>query len=282
MTAAVRRLLRVGLTVTDLPRLSRFYEEALGFAAGPEGEADAAFCRLLGARRARTRLLRLGAEEIELAQLDPPGPPYPAGSTAADLVFQHCALVTPDIARAYARLDAFRPEPISRGGPVRLPDRSGGVTAFKFRDPDGHPLELIQFPDPRPPGIDHSAIVAADVGRSIAFYEGLGLRTVSRQVNTGAEQEALDGLDDPVVDVVGLAAPVPALHVELLGYRAPRPSPAPRPPPDAVAASRLVMEVVGLDGAAALAHDPDGHALLLCPAERRTPSRPSPPGPRLR
>ena len=263
---AVRRLLRVGLTVTDLARLSRFYEDALGFEAGPEREADAVFCRLLGVQRGRTRQLRLGLEEIELVQVDPPGPLYPAASTAADSVFQHCALVTPDIMQAYARLQAFHPAPISRSGPVRLPHRSGGATAFKFRDPDGHPLELIEFPDRRPLGIDHSAVVATDAGRSIAFYENLGLRTMSRQMNTGPEQDALDGLENPLVDVVGLMPPVRTPHVELLCYRAPRPRLEPTSPPNAVAASRLVMEVPGLHGGTALTHDPDGHTLLLCPA----------------
>ena len=36
--------------------------------------------------------------------------------------------------------------PISTSGPQLLPAASGGVSAFKFRDPEGHPLELIAFP----------------------------------------------------------------------------------------------------------------------------------------
>ena len=78
---------------------------------------------------------------------------------------------------------------ISIDGPQRLPASSGGVSAFKFRDPDGHPLELLAFPDGAWPahwqarsngdlalGIDHSAISVSDSARSIAFYEALGLR----------------------------------------------------------------------------------------------------------
>ena len=41
--------------------------------------------------------------------------------------------------------------PISPDGRVRLPDNSGGVTAYKFRDHDGHPLELLEFPQGRIP-----------------------------------------------------------------------------------------------------------------------------------
>ena len=66
--------------------------------------------------------------------------------------------------------------------------------------------------------------------------------------------------------VVGLMPPVRTPHVELLCYRAPRPRLEPTSPPNAVAASRLVMEVPGLHGGTALTHDPDGHTLLLCPA----------------
>ena len=41
--------------------------------------------------------------------------------------------------------------PITVGGPIRLPCASGGARAFKFRDEDGHPLELLEFhPEDRP------------------------------------------------------------------------------------------------------------------------------------
>jgi len=59
-------------------------------------------------------------------------------------------------------------------GPQRLPEwnkNSAGIWAFYFKDPDGHPLEILQFPPDkgldrwhRPSdtmflGIDHTAIV---------------------------------------------------------------------------------------------------------------------------
>ena len=99
--------------------------------------------------RARTRSpLRLGRERIELLEFtDAAGRPYPPDSTSTDLWFQHMSIIVTDMTRAYQRVMANpRFRPISRDGPVRLPDSSGGVTAFKFRDRDGHPLELLAFP----------------------------------------------------------------------------------------------------------------------------------------
>src|SRR5690606_24437131 len=96
---------------------------------------------------------------------------------ANDPWFQHVALVCRDIGAAAGRLTGGDAGVISAGGPVLLPPSTGSVTAFKFHDPEGHPLELIAFPagvgDPvwqaRPGtgllGYDHTAIVVADVER---------------------------------------------------------------------------------------------------------------------
>ena len=106
-------------------------------------------------------------------------------ASASDLCFQHFAIVVADMALAYRRLCSVSGwTAISIDGPQRLPPSSGGVSAFKFRDPDGHPLELLAFPDGRWPaqwrarsngdlalGIDHSAISVSDSARSIAFYQ---------------------------------------------------------------------------------------------------------------
>ena len=183
--------------------------------------------------------------------------------------------MTNDITAAYARLTGYPFTPISRDGPQLLP---GGIVAFKFRDPDGHPLELIQPVSVDPAtrdGIDHSAISVSDVAGSVAFYEAaLGLTSRSRQVNTGPAQDALDGLDGTAVDVLGLFPSGPGPHVELLGYKTPAGlSRSPGIPAD-IAATRLVFSVAGLafqpgtvrlaDGSTAtLQHDPDRHALLL-------------------
>jgi catechol 2,3-dioxygenase-like lactoylglutathione lyase family enzyme len=110
---------------------------------------------------------------------------------------------------------------ISRRGPQRLPASSGGVTAFKFRDPDGHPLELIRFPDgDNAPRIDHSAISVADTARSLAFYQALGLAVGTKSINQGPEQDRLDdvrGADVAVTALLPSASTTP--HIELLFYR---------------------------------------------------------------
>jgi catechol 2,3-dioxygenase-like lactoylglutathione lyase family enzyme len=305
MNACVERLLRISLTVAGLARAEAFYRDTLGFVRVALGSVDPAWLRLLGVEGAAAQAMRmrLGAQELELLAFDPPGRPYPPGSTASDAWFQHVAIVVSDMAAAWARLQGAPVTPITSGGPQRLPPNTGSVIAFKFRDPDGHPLELIQFPagtgDPvwqHPAagavflGIDHSAIVVADIARSTEFYLRLpGLSVLSRSLNHGPEQRRLDGMSRDVVDVVSLR---PALtgtpHVELLGYRVPAPGQAAAPAPVRdIAAARLVLRVEGLSalvaslraagvrftspglvplgdgGRAALVRDPDGHHLLL-------------------
>jgi catechol 2,3-dioxygenase-like lactoylglutathione lyase family enzyme len=91
--------------------------------------------------------MALGSEEIALVEFDVRGRPYPAHSKSNDAWFQHCAIVVRDMNAAYAQLRSQGGwQPISSDGPQQLPAANGGVKAFKFRDPDGHPLELLWFP----------------------------------------------------------------------------------------------------------------------------------------
>ena len=268
-----QRLLRVELTVSDLGRAEAFYEAALGFVAISRGEADPALARLLGAERITQAGLHRGGQTLLLQCFEPPGEPYPTGSRSCDQVFQHIAVPVADMAAAYARLQPFAPPPLSRGGPQQLPQRSGGAAAYKFRDGEGHPLELLRFPDGHDDGIDHSAIVVVDAERSIGFYrDTLGLRVAARQINHGVEQDRLDGLDGARVEVVALAPRHGIPHIELLAYQSPPVRPGAQLRPCDIAATRLVLDVDGLPGEAAvladgsralLTHDPDGHALLL-------------------
>jgi catechol 2,3-dioxygenase-like lactoylglutathione lyase family enzyme len=302
----VSALLRVGMTVTDLRRAEAFYRDGLGFVRGSETAiGEPAWARLMGVDSAitvRAVGMRLGAQEIELVAFDPPGRPYPDARAANDRWFQHIAIVVVDIEGVFARLERLSSAPISTGGPQLLPANTGGVTAFKFRDPDGHPLELLYFPPgvgdaawhsgegSGPLGYDHSAIVVEDLDRSLSFYtELLGFRVGGRSLNTGVEQDRLDGLNGCVVDVVGLApADVPTPHVELLHYRRP---PGRAPSADVrttdIASTRQVHRVDDLDGLvgrleeagaafvspgivtfgngerAASVRDPDGHMIML-------------------
>ncbi len=175
-TTTALRLLRIGRTVADLDRAIVFYRDALGFRP-LEGSLRPAWAQLPATEGLELHAARLslGQQEIELVAFDRCGAPYPADSNAADLWFQHLAIVTDDMPAAYERAMRHGATPITCGMPQRLPAAAGGVIAFKFRDPDGHPLELIQFPAgsgevisqraaPEAPtlGIDHSAISVAD------------------------------------------------------------------------------------------------------------------------
>jgi len=66
--------------------------------------------------------MRLGAEFIELMQvIAPEGRPIPVDSQSNDLWFQHIAIITPDMARAYAWLREHEVRH-SSPAPHRLPD----------------------------------------------------------------------------------------------------------------------------------------------------------------
>ena len=147
---------RITLIVSDLDRAEEDYVTTFGCSVEHRADIDPALTGVLCIPPARGRrsLLRLGCERIELLEFtDSAGRPYPPDSTSTDLWFQHMAIVVDDVTRAHQRVMANRRlRPISRHGPVRLPDSSGGVTAFKFRDHDGHPLELLAFPGGTCPG----------------------------------------------------------------------------------------------------------------------------------
>ncbi len=188
--------------------------------------------------------MRLGEEFVELTEyLAPEGRPIPPDWRSNDRWFQHIAIVVSDMDRAYAHLRKHRVRHAS-SGPQRLPDwnpNAGGISAFYFKDPDGHVLEVIQFPlakgDPRWQsagegalflGIDHTAIVVADTEKSLALYrDALGLRVAGASENFGTEQEHLNNIFGARLRITALRAPR-GPGIEFLEYLAPsdgRPAP---------------------------------------------------------
>lgn len=246
--AAVTSLDSVGFTVADLSRSRAFFTEVLDFepVADVEVSGDAvAHLQGVFGLRARVQRLRLGQETLELTQyLAPVGRTIPEGLRSQDHAFQHVAIVVADMAKAYARLRAHGVRQVS-ASPQRLPEwnpNAGGIEAFYFKDPDGHVLELIQFPagkgDPRwqqPQGrlflgLDHTAIGVADSTRSLVFYRDLlGLTVTGTSENWGPEQEHLNAVFGARLRITGLRAPAGGPGVELLEYLAPSDGlPAPR------------------------------------------------------
>ena len=261
---------RVTLVVSDLDRAEADYVRTFGCRVEQRADIDPALIRVLCIRQARGRrsLLRLGRERIELLEFtDSAGRPYPPGSTSTDLWFQHMAIVVNDMRHAYQRVMANRRfRPISRDGPVRLPDTSGGVTAFKFRDHDGHPLELLAFPEGHAPGqrravngtgtflgVDHTAIAVSDPARSGRFFRSVfGFSTGTRTENRGPEQADLDDVNDVHVSVTRLAPELPAPRMELLHYRVGTRRPIPHDiASNDIVATHSVVRVASLDATAA-------------------------------
>lgn len=300
MSHGIRKLLRIERNTANLVRAVAFYRDALGFRVEDADPTPPAWTLLPGLcdTAPRCALLALGEQTLLLTEF-PNIPPYPANSTSNDLWFQHCAIVTDDMPAAHDRVMRHGATPITRGGPQTLPPSTGAVTAFKFRDPDGHPLELIAFPegagDPvwqstqmKSPtlGIDHSAISVADVERSVLFYELLGLHVAARGADQGIEQQRLDNLADVEVDVIAMQPAARTPHLELLGYRQPRGRTNASERLTAIAADRLVWQADKVDmllealtdgdftdaivvsgfvqgATVALLHDPDGHLNVL-------------------
>jgi catechol 2,3-dioxygenase-like lactoylglutathione lyase family enzyme len=190
----VQKIRAIGLTVTNCvgiapPRHGSvdFYTQALGFELVSditvEGQ-DRSDLQGITEAKIRIATLQLGDELIELMEyLNIKGKPIPKDSQSNDIWFQHLAIVVSDMDRAYAQVCSFPIEPISVAPQTILPDRetSGGVRAFKFKDPDGHDLELIWFPADKGQdkwhqksdlflGIDHSAIAISNTEQSLHFY----------------------------------------------------------------------------------------------------------------
>jgi catechol 2,3-dioxygenase-like lactoylglutathione lyase family enzyme len=286
----------VAMTVSDAAGLSAFYESALDFRVVDEmGGNTSSLCRSV--------TLLLGREVIILDEHQPTGRAVPADSCSHDLWFQHLAIVVSDIRAACDRLNAHgirHTSPAPQRLPAWNPD-AGGIQASYFRDPDGHPLELISFPPDKGDarwqsterlflGIDHTAITVSSTESSLQFYQGgLGLHAGGASENWGLEQERLSGLPGARVGITSLRG-VAGAGVEFLDYRAPdngRVYPADTRPEDLwhveTRFSSTDLESIlqrlrsaGVDTivdprGSVFLRDPDGHALRIVPVVETQP-----------
>jgi catechol 2,3-dioxygenase-like lactoylglutathione lyase family enzyme len=224
----------IGLTVSEANRATDFFTGAFDFEVVSDAVVsgdEASY--LYGVPKAQVRVvsLQLGQETIRLMQFlgDTQHKAVPADSKSNDLWFQHFAIIVSDMDKAYAQLQKFSFSPISPE-PQTLPN---DIRAFKFRDTDGHALELLQFPPGLGPdywqakdrlflGIDHSAISIASTERSLALYRDvLGLTHQGSFTNIGIKQETMDNLFSAKVIVTSLTPASGRLGVEFLDYLTP-------------------------------------------------------------
>ena len=277
----VRALESVGMTVADVDRSIRFYSEVLSFEKVSDLELQGSdYERLEGVFGLHMRVvdMRLGDESIELTEyLTPQGRPVPSDSHSNDRWFQHIAIITNNMDRAYAWLRENHVQHVSTG-PQTLPDyikSAAGIRAFYFADPDGHPLEILQFPpdkgDPRWRhsngklflGIDHTAIAVANTSASLQFYRDiLGFRVVGESENYGPEQEHLNNVFGARLRITSLRSQE-GPGIELLQYLAPNDG---RPMPQDEHANDLVhhqTRLVADDIEAALSAIQERHYQLI-------------------
>jgi catechol 2,3-dioxygenase-like lactoylglutathione lyase family enzyme len=230
----------IGLTVSDLDRSVEFYSSVLQFRKVSETEVDGeGYEHLSGVFGVRMRIarMRLGDEYIELTEfLAPKGRPAPVDARSNDGWFQHVAIIVTDMDRAYEWLRAHKVQHASPG-PQLLPawnKNAGGIRAFYFRDPDGHPLEVLWFPVDKGKakwhaaggglflGIDHTAIVITDTEASVKFYrDRLGMEVAGESENYGPEQERLNNVFGARLRITAMRAGS-GPGIEFLEYLAPR------------------------------------------------------------
>src|SRR5262249_42917101 len=102
----VRAVESVGMTVADADRSIDFYSRVLSFQKISDVEIEgSSYERLEGVFGLRMRVvsMQLGSEYIELTEyLAPKGRPVATDSHSNDRWFQHIAIITGDMDRAYA------------------------------------------------------------------------------------------------------------------------------------------------------------------------------------
>jgi catechol 2,3-dioxygenase-like lactoylglutathione lyase family enzyme len=236
----VERVAAIGMVVSDMDRSVDFYAHVLTFEKVSDTEVFGdAYEHLEGLFGLRMRVvrMRLGDEFIELTEyLTPQGRPIPVDSRSTDAWFQHIAIITSDMDRAYSELRENKVRHASTS-PQMLPayiKHAAGIRAFYFRDPDNHFLELLQFPpdkgdskwhEPKDKlflGIDHTAIVVSNTDASLAFYcKALGMRVAGESENYGTEQEHLNNVFGARLRIISLRAAA-GPGIELLEYLTPR------------------------------------------------------------
>ncbi len=241
LMAQVKKVVTVGITVSDMERAVKFYSSVLGFKKISDQELfGTQYEQLQGLFGLRMRVVRmqLGDEYIDLTDyLTSGGRSIPENAMSNDLIFQHIAIVVSDMNKAYAILRKRMVMQVSTG-PQTIPQSNtaaAGVKAFYFHDPDMHNLELIYFPKGKGQakwqlikgklfmGIDHTAIAVRNTDSSLHFYEDLlGIMRKGDSWNMGMEQAHLNFVEGASLHITGLRAAA-GPGIEFLEYLQPGP-----------------------------------------------------------
>jgi catechol 2,3-dioxygenase-like lactoylglutathione lyase family enzyme len=244
----VERLKMIGFTVADVDRETTFFTKVLSFEKVSDFRVSGSeYDKMEGVFNTNMRIvhLKLGEQLVELTQyISPPtGRPIPVPSYSNDEWFEHMAIVVRDMDTAYKILQENNVQQIS-AHPITIPESNpgaAGIKAVKFRDPEGHNLELIYFPagkaDPmwqKPTsrlflGLSHTAMTVDSTEKGVAFYRDvLGFDVGGVTFNTGATQEVLDDLFNDTCLVTPMMPISQPPHIEFLDYKTP---PGGRPMP---------------------------------------------------
>lgn len=251
----VQSIAAIGFTVSDMDRSIAFYRDVLTFKPVSDVEVDGPeYDQLWGifGVRARVARMQLGEQQLELIEfISPPDlRTIPMPSYSHDLWFQHFAIVVRDMGAAWAQLRKHHVRQISPR-PQTIPasnSPAAGIKAMKFRDPDGHNLELLWFPEDKGNpvwkkpgtelflGIDHTAMTVRSTESSAKFYRDLlGMTVAGGTLNMGTTQQHLDSLPGARTRITGLAPKASPPGLEFLEYELPtagRPFPADSHPTD--------------------------------------------------
>ncbi|MEM7552594.1 MAG: VOC family protein [Cyanobacteria bacterium P01_A01_bin.84] len=233
---------KVSLTVSNLEKSVPFYANLLDFNVNASYELKGeAFRNLYGIDNVKTTarvvLLSLGNEKVELIEFidEDRKLRIPEDSKSNDGWFQHMAIVVSNMEEAYKKLLENGVEHVSTR-PQTLPEyisAAAGIKAFYFKDPDGHNLEIIFFPQGKGNpkwqgqteklflGIDHTAIGIGKTSIAMPLYRDiLEMNLTGSSNNFGYEQEHLNQVFGANLVISGLTAKR-GISIEFLDYIAP-------------------------------------------------------------
>ena len=192
------------ITVRDVGRSVDFYSRVLLFEKVSDVQTSGAdVARLFGVSGPRVRVvtMRLGAERLELVEdRGRVSRQTPAEAPRDERAVARIALAVNDIEQASLWLQRQHVQRTTEAPAPDVRQNTTGVRALSFEDPDGHALEIVEYPAgqgdarwQRPTdrvflGIDHAALVVGDTDESLRFYrDTLGLRVTARRESDALE-----------------------------------------------------------------------------------------------